>query len=294
MKPAVLLLSAAVVAPCLCAQVPENPTVRSNMQVSEHSVIFAALRGPVTGKPYSAQEMTRSVQHLGDGTTITHESHGMFARSSTGLLREDMHITHSSSIGTRDINRDTTSITVADPTAHTVTIWHDDPKSRLKTAIVMDMPNVSGLKKTSLTATITAPPPPPPHPFDGTSIRLGKAGAGPHLETDTHTEDLGQQSIEGLLVTGKRTTTVIALGKIGNDRPITITHEVWTSPDLGIVVKQIDNDPRTGEETMELTNISRGDPDNALFHPPAGYTVQNMTDMMKKLGQIGKTPDPAH
>jgi hypothetical protein len=104
------------------------------------------------------------------------------------------------------------------------------------------------------------------------------------------TEQLGQQSIEGVLVTGKRVTTTIATGKLGNDRPIVVVHEEWRSPELQIVVKTIDTDPRTGVQTLELQGLSRGDPEAALFQAPDGYKVQDMADLLKTLGNLGKVP----
>jgi hypothetical protein len=57
---------------------------------------------------------------------------------------------------------------------------------------------------------------------------------------------------------------------------------------LNILVKTIDKDPRTGEQTMELQRLVRTDPDEALFHAPAGYTIQDMAAMMKGLGGLAK------
>ena len=109
---------------------------------------------------------------------------------------------------------------------------------------------------------------------------------------DVKTEQLGQQSIEGVLVTGKRVTTTIATGAVGNDRPIVVVHEEWRSPELKIVVKTIDSDPRTGEQTMELQELARADPDPSLFQAPAGYQVKDMADMLKTLGNTGAPRTP--
>src|SRR5215831_2035915 len=43
-------------------------------------------------------------------------------------------------------------------------------------------------------------------------------------------EDLGKSNISGLDVVGTKETRVIRAGAIGNDRPITITKEIWYSP----------------------------------------------------------------
>jgi hypothetical protein len=87
-------------------------------------------------------------------------------------------------------------------------------------------------------------------------------------------ESLGQQSIEGIMSEGTRTTTTIAAGEIGNDRPIQTVSERWYSPELKIVTMTRRSDPRTGDETFRLANVRRGEPDPALFQLPAGYQVQ--------------------
>jgi len=80
-----------------------------------------------------------------------------------------------------------------------------------------------------------------------------------------NTEDLGSQTMEGVLVNGVRTTRTIAEGQIGNEKPITIVTEVWTSPELKTVVYSKLSDPRMGEQTFRLTNIVRTEPNASLF-----------------------------
>ena len=60
---------------------------------------------------------------------------------------------------------------------------------------------------------------------------------------------------------------------MGNDRPITTVHETWMSPELNMAISTKISDPRSGESTTKLTNISRAEPDPALFQVPAGYSV---------------------
>lgn len=83
---------------------------------------------------------------------------------------------------------------------------------------------------------------------------------------------LGAKTIDGLTATGERTSWTIAAGKIGNEKPIQITHEVWTSPDLGLTLRSQDFDPRSGEINYRLVNIKRGEPDAALMRVPADYS----------------------
>ena len=88
------------------------------------------------------------------------------------------------------------------------------------------------------------------------------------------TESLGTQTIEGVSAEGTRTTRTIPAGEIGNERPLEITSEVWTSPDLQMVVLSKRNDPRIGETVYKLTNIQRADPDPSLFQVPSGFTTK--------------------
>lgn len=83
---------------------------------------------------------------------------------------------------------------------------------------------------------------------------------------------LGERSVEGVKVIGSRHEFEIAAGEIGNEQPIRVRTEQWFSPDLGVVVESLHQDPMVGETSYRLTNIRRGEPDAALFTVPAGYT----------------------
>jgi hypothetical protein len=106
------------------------------------------------------------------------------------------------------------------------------------------------------------------------SIMMDKVKAETFGEaTEVSTEDLGTQTMEGVLVTGTRTTKTIPTGQIGNEKPISIVIEVWTSPDLKTVVMSKRSDPRMGEQTFRLTNIVRVEPDASLFTVPADFKI---------------------
>ncbi len=94
-----------------------------------------------------------------------------------------------------------------------------------------------------------------------------------NVQGQVNTEDLGLQSMEGVQVTGIRTTRTIPAGEIGNDRPISIVTEVWTSPDLKTIVYSKRSDPRMGQQTFQLTNIVRSEPDASLFTVPADFKI---------------------
>jgi len=79
--------------------------------------------------------------------------------------------------------------------------------------------------------------------------------------------------MEGVLVNGVRTTHTIPAGQVGNDRPIIIVTEVWTSPELKAIVYSKRSDPRMGEQTFQLKSIVRSEPDPSLFTVPADFKV---------------------
>ena len=86
-------------------------------------------------------------------------------------------------------------------------------------------------------------------------------------------EQLGTRQIEGVRATGRRTTTIIPVNRVGNDRPIQITDERWESPELNLVISSRFSDPRTGVVEYRLTSISRAEPRADLFIVPTDYTV---------------------
>ena len=93
-------------------------------------------------------------------------------------------------------------------------------------------------------------------------------------DNNMQTESLGTRMIEGVEAQGTRTTTTIPAGQIGNELPIEIVSESWTSPQLQTLVLSKHNDPRMGETTYRLTNIQLIEPLPMLFEVPADYTIQ--------------------
>ena len=86
-------------------------------------------------------------------------------------------------------------------------------------------------------------------------------------------EPLGKQMVEGVNAEGIREVSTIAAGDIGNDRPIQVSTESWYSADLQMNVMTKHSDPRTGDESFRLTNISRAEPAAYLFQAPTGYQI---------------------
>jgi hypothetical protein len=103
------------------------------------------------------------------------------------------------------------------------------------------------------------------------AIEGGMARSGSGYAANT--EALGTKNIEGVEAEGTRTTTTIPAGAIGNERAIEIVYEKWYSKDLQLIVYSKHSDPRYGDQTYRLTNISRSEPDPSVFAVPTEYKV---------------------
>lgn len=100
---------------------------------------------------------------------------------------------------------------------------------------------------------------------------------------NVQTEQLGKQFFEGVEAEGTRTTKTIPAGEIGNEQPIQIVSERWYSPELQVVVMTRQSDPRVGETTYRLTNITRAEPSATLFQVPADYSVKDTQEFLRTL-----------
>ena len=106
--------------------------------IGQNQSIMASIVAPVTGEPYQAEKVTRSVQKLSDGTVITHETRGMIARDAQGRMREELYISHFGNMNGRQMELEFQSATVGDPVAHTMLIWNGGPA---KIATQMQLPS---------------------------------------------------------------------------------------------------------------------------------------------------------
>jgi hypothetical protein len=112
-----------------------------------------------------------------------------------------------------------------------------------------------------------APLPPLP-PGVAFHARIG-APRGPGVVTA-----LAAKDIDGVRANGERTTWTIDAGKLGNEKPIVITRDVWTSPELMLTVHSRDADPRVGETNYRLSKLKRGEPDATLMRVPADFATR--------------------
>jgi hypothetical protein len=86
-------------------------------------------------------------------------------------------------------------------------------------------------------------------------------------------EPLPARDIAGFHTVGTRTTTTIP-AKDGSPA-VKVVDEVWESPVWRMPLMHIHDDPRQGRSEAQVTELVRGAPDAALFHPPAGYAIND-------------------
>jgi hypothetical protein len=225
--------------------------------IATGGLITSLVAAPVIGQPYSAQQVHQTNQKLSDGTTVSHKGHHFVARDAQGRVHVEMRMAKG-----KNGEPDTVMVFVSDPIAHTITTWVSGSKIENKVASVVKIP--ADRKQES-------------------AVQPRVTSASTRPQPVVTTEDLGTVMLQGLPVTDVKTTTIVPVGRAGNDAPITKTHEVWTSQDLKLVMKQQTEDPRTGVTTVELEEFSRAEPDPALFRAPKGYTVKNVLESLKEL-----------
>ena len=236
--------------------------------------------GPVVGAPYSATTSNESIQTLADGNRLVQTSTGTTARDSQGRTRQETVLP---TIGNLSAANAPHLIFIHDPVAQTSYTLNLTDKTAQKMPTLPPLPGgaagVGGAMVTMRAVESSQVPLPPADAMPTTIAAAPAPGVflAKHLtmsdQDQGNTEDLGSQSMEGVLVNGIRMTHTIPAGQIGNDLPITIVTEVWTSPDLKTVVYSKRSDPRMGEQTFRLTNIVRAEPSALLFTVPADFRI---------------------
>jgi len=262
-----------ILAACCCAIAQEAGNVTFQTAVPAGAAAFGGVGGPgvaVKGAPYSATITNESVQTLADGTHITQSSSGTTARDSMGRTRQDAPLP---AIGNLSAANAPHLVFLQDPVAATSYTLNLTDKTAWKSPGPPPGMGTPGMMLSTNAVFV----------HSGNALPAGDLPPAPgmvfqkHLATENegevNTENLGSQTIEGVQVTGVRTTRTIPVGQIGNDRPISIVTEVWTSPELKTIVLSKRNDPRMGEQAFKLTNIQRGEPDPSLFAVPADFKI---------------------
>jgi hypothetical protein len=216
----------------------------------------------VKGAPYSAQAVTQSNQTLADGNRIQRTTTASVVRDSEGRTRTERSV---DAIGPlAGAGESFKAVFINDPvTGNSYMLDSNRHTAR-------QMPAMTNRRHPGPDQGATQAP--------GGTPRFGtqsaRAGARQQEMNGSKTEDLGTQVIDSLAVQGKRVTRTIPAARAGSERDIEVVTETWYSPELQVVVMSKTSDPRFGESVYKLTNISRAEPDPALFAVPSDYQMQ--------------------
>ncbi len=255
-------------------QVVDSKQAADKLKVELAQQLKLSVMGRVTkGAPYSADTTNESVQSLADGNRIVNRTATKVYRDSEGRTR------------TERVEPDGTwVVSISDPVSRTTYMLYPQTRTAYQgDAIVLNWKTGEGTVSVATTprtivtqsaekgGTFTYTMVSPASPEGAAVGRLAYARTDGKNVTR---EELGDQVIEGVTASGTRTTTIIPAGEIGNEQPIRIVSEEWLCKDLGILVMTKYSDPRSGDTTYRVTNISRVEPDPSLFQVPADYSVQ--------------------
>jgi hypothetical protein len=218
-----------------------------------HHMLHAA---PVTGMPFSAEQVMKKSRHLEQGTNITHFGHHFVARDNAGRIRVEQPC------GCTD-GELVIAVYLLDPVAHTLTTWKTGAPGP-KIAYVAQIPENRLPEPEPVIAPVRGRNPSRPQPIITTT-------------------ELPVEMIDNLPMKVVKTTTIVPAGRSGNDTPITKTHTLWTSADYKLTFMEEWDDPRTGVRIVGLANFSRAQPDPALFRAPAGYQVKEAKESLQQL-----------
>ncbi len=291
------------------AQGPASMAPPAQTEVRGDNLIFLATEMSfagrlVKGAPYSAQAVTESVQMLTDGNRIVRKNTAQVYRDTEGRTRRDQTLGY---IGPYSTSGDVPqTVFINDPVAGFQYILDPSKKTARKLPRMELRFKVEGGAEQARQratedeaaathkfeiersfvfervpgpgapphggATVIAPLPPPP---GGDAERFEFHST--HARREAKTEKLEARAFDGVMAEGTRTTMTIPVGEIGNEQPIQVVDERWYSPELQVVIMTRHSDPRAGETTYRLTNISRAEPAATLFQVPSDYAVKDTT-----------------
>jgi len=244
----------------------------------------------VKGAPYSLEATVETDQTLADGNRIVHHQVVRVYRDSEGRTRREETL---AAIGPWAASgTPPTLVMIQDPVSGATYSLNPEDKiaTKLPKGLPGQVPAFAGPPPGGGTIALSAIPD-GPKPLAGVvtgfattdggagAVLVQEGAASPMVKFDDNSESLGKETIAGVSADGVRVTTTIPAEAMGNERAIEITRERWYSPDLQIVLRSKQSDPRFGVSTYEVTKLDRSNPAHSLFEVPRDY-------------QIRKAPEP--
>lgn len=226
------------------------PTPREYRGVQVH--IDGIFVTPVPNAPFSADVEIVSHQKLPDGSEHVVMTRNHIARSSSGRVRnERRRLVPATFQGEPRL----LSVHLYDPSDRKSTFY--DPATLLARETILPTPPAAPATQQAPALTI-------PRPSNTTGTGLSVT-------------DLGQQTLDNVSLQGTRKTRLIPAAASGTGQPVEVTNEYWYSPDLAVYLIIKHNDPRTGEQIVAVTHITRGEPAVADMTVPPEYKVVDET-----------------
>jgi hypothetical protein len=206
---------------------------------------------PIANAPISATAVLETARPLPDGTTDRLKSVDHIARDSSGRIYNERHqLVPLNFTGTPPLF----SSHIFDPATRTSTFLN------LREHIARQSKQAGAGPDWEHTSLLPSVPP-----------------SVPGREPLVRQEDLGTQVLEGMTVRGVRITRTIPANVSGTTQPVVVTDEYWYSDDLHLNMLVKHDDPRSGAQTMTVTELKRGEPDPQLFAIPSDYKVVDET-----------------
>jgi len=225
------------------AQAPHPPDYRG---VQTH--IPGVFVTPVPGAPFTGTVEILSKEILPDGSTYIRHTINHIARNSEGVIHNERRRLVAPSFQ-------------GEPKMLSVHIY--DPRTRLNTFL-------DPATHIARQSTLREPPHPPANGAPPTQEQVQKSQ---YLTV----QDLGTSTFAGIPLHGTRKLRVVPALTSGTGKDVTITDDYWYSEELKVYLVLKHSDPRTGEQTVGITQIERAEPDPSLFTIPSIYKVVDET-----------------
>lgn len=206
---------------------------------------------PISGAPFSGSVQILSKEPLPDGTTRMRQTVNHIGRNSAGVIYNETRLLVTPSFQ-------------GEPRLLSFHLY--DPQTHLNTFL---NPTTHIARQVLLRKPLTPPANSTPETF--------LAGAGAEKVVS---QVLGNQTVAGLVLQGTRKQRIVPAATSGTGHEVTITDDYWYSGELRVYLVLRHNDPRTGEQTVGIIDVQRGEPNPTTFQIPTDYKVVDETPVL--------------
>lgn len=237
-----LLLTACMIAASLVALSAQQVTNDANPLYWYTSVRMGTISvPPIAGVPFSATALIENKQLMPDGSVVLSRNVNLIGRDSRGRTHGEMRTRVPESFhGMPQLNE----VHIFDPQTHLKTVY--ETATHIARQQMQSEPQKTSSHSDPLNPLVKV-------------------------------EDLGSDVIDNIDVKGTRRTVTIPAQAQGPGAGLTVVDEYWYSEDLHVNLLLRHNDPRTGLQTVKLTDIKREDPPPEFFEVPQDYKIVDMT-----------------